>query len=101
MDDNESLRTIAAELRQLARAGYGFPPAVRVKVDNLVEIAGRLEKIADAHAQSPLRLQARVREGVQWIDIFPAQVEAMSKAGHALRAIETESKIGHLDAGKN
>jgi hypothetical protein len=51
MDDNESLRNIAASLRQLARAGYGFPPAVRVKVESLIEIAARLEKIADAPAQ--------------------------------------------------
>lgn len=47
MDNKENLRIIATELRQLARAGYGFPPAVRVKVDSLIEIAKKLEEIAN------------------------------------------------------
>jgi hypothetical protein len=58
MDDNESLRTIAEELRNFARHAYGRPVVVPVTPGQLNRLADRLEKIADGLAQSPLTQEA-------------------------------------------
>lgn len=51
MDNRDSLRMIAGELRRLADASYGKPVRVPVTADTLRDFASRLERIASADAE--------------------------------------------------
>src|SRR5690349_16443815 len=66
------------------------------------EAADLIERLR-AHAQcvpstdwppqfEPMKLQARSK-GSEWTDIFPAQLEAMARYGHEVRAIEPPSAL--------
>jgi hypothetical protein len=45
-----------------------------------------------------IQLQARPAEGGDWIDIYPAQLGAMAKAGHDIRAVEIDDGSREPDA---
>ncbi len=51
MDNNESLRHIADQMRRLARAAYGSPCRVQVAAETLREYAAELDRIAESKTE--------------------------------------------------